>query len=116
MNLRRTLLALAYVTFSLTSCSTVFSRIASAEEDAIDYAGVYPGPRLSFDFFFRPAKVDEGLVDVSPAVKAPLMLVGVLDLPFALAADTLLLPFDAAAYAVSASRPGRCGHGEHRRP
>jgi len=93
-------------------CATIAGRVVSGAENNNpkikgDYSGIYPGLRIGYDFFFRPSEisVDDDFVNLSPAVKAPIMLVGIIDLPISLAFDTVLFPFDAIAWLASDSSP-----------
>ncbi len=76
-------------------CSAIGGRLVGAEEKDIDYSGIYPGMRFSYDFFFDTGSLDKRLEkDLSPEIKSLFGFVGLIDFPFSFAFDTVFLPFD----------------------
>ena len=97
------LLVLALGTL-LSGCSSIGARFYNGDPPQVDYGGVYPGIRFSWDFFFAPVKLPDGteryysVAKASGAAGGPLVICGIVDCPISLAFDTVLLPFDLVAY------------------
>ena len=80
---------------TVCGCASIGGRAASAAIEGADYSGIYPGLQFDYDFFFDSSSIDEELGEnLTPGIKAPLFIIGLIDLPITLAIDTLLLPFD----------------------
>ena len=103
-NLSIVLMCVAFAALE-TGCSSVGSRMFSAEQgrrDASkDYGGFYPGMRFTWDVFVHPDRIDNDLENWSIGAKSPLLIAAIVDFPFSFGLDTFLLPFDYFVYAVS---------------
>jgi uncharacterized protein YceK len=97
--------------FGVTGCSTIIARAMTqltSEDLKIEgraYRGVYPGVRLSYDFFIRHEELcSDPERRLSSSLRAPLaFFVGVPDLSASLAFDTAILPFDGALWLAATS-------------